>query len=607
MWTHLRIHHPAVFASLHKHGVLPSETPEFAPQKPRTTPIVKPRPKMSVDSTNHGHRLATASIITSGSTLISTEQPGCRAWINYITAGSYSSPCYDSVMKHVTIFADDGRDDTQSFRRELVDQGIKPVGAFDLWSSNGVGMLGSTMHGILQQKPPCQEEPWVLKCKLSGAKPCGKHRHTADNIRANYNSVLESIGVQNPVEDMFLHVLDGASNGQSAMSDRDKMWCNVHKLQCSVNVFRNHVEVKPTLSHARGTVGHFNHSTIAKNDLKKYMSECGVQPHNLTQDIEVRWSTMHDMVTDLLDCREPIALYDVRSKAPGDAYKSHKLRYDDWLILGEMKLILEPAASATSLLEGDDYVTSSLVIPSMYRVIYYADPKVDFQVPDGDGVRALPHDELNVGVQLAREDYHADLVRRYITELDFSTKRFLFIAMQCDPRFKSMHNILGLGPQLRDSARTWFLSEYAMNWQPAEQPCAGAPSEAMAEAPERAPEPRLKKSSHNKKVNLSAFLGSPSSDAAPSQAANNETDLYLALPDAPIDADPLEWWPKHQDTLPNLSLMAQQHLGVPASSASVERLFSLAGQDFCAKRQAMSETTLESLMWARAYLKDNEP
>jgi hypothetical protein len=50
---------------------------------------------------------------------------------------------------------------------------------------------------------------------------------------------------------------------------------------------------------------------------------------------------------------------------------------------------------------------------------------------------------------------------------------------------------------------------------------------------------------------------------------------------------------------PALSVMARQYLGVPATSASAERLFSLAGRAFDDLRQCMKEEMLEILMWAR--------
>ena len=45
--------------------------------------------------------------------------------------------------------------------------------------------------------------------------------------------------------------------------------------------------------------------------------------------------------------------------------------------------------------------------------------------------------------------------------------------------------------------------------------------------------------------------------------------------------------------------MARQYLGVPATSASAERLFSVAGGAFDDLRQRMKEDMLEMLMWAR--------
>ena len=59
------------------------------------------------------------------------------------------------------------------------------------------------------------------------------------------------------------------------------------------------------------------------------------------------------------------------------------------------------------------------------------------------------------------------------------------------------------------------------------------------------------------------------------------------------------WWAKKEIDFPALSVMARQYLGVPATSASAERLFSIAGRNFDDLRQRMKEEMLEMLMWAR--------
>ena len=45
--------------------------------------------------------------------------------------------------------------------------------------------------------------------------------------------------------------------------------------------------------------------------------------------------------------------------------------------------------------------------------------------------------------------------------------------------------------------------------------------------------------------------------------------------------------------------MAQQYLSIPATSASAERLFSLAGANFSAHRQRMSDDHLADLLFAK--------
>ena len=49
--------------------------------------------------------------------------------------------------------------------------------------------------------------------------------------------------------------------------------------------------------------------------------------------------------------------------------------------------------------------------------------------------------------------------------------------------------------------------------------------------------------------------------------------------------------------------MARQFLGVPASAAAVERLFSGVDQEFSKQGQCMTEETLEKVTWARSYIK----
>ena len=58
----------------------------------------------------------------------------------------------------------------------------------------------------------------------------------------------------------------------------------------------------------------------------------------------------------------------------------------------------------------------------------------------------------------------------------------------------------------------------------------------------------------------------------------------------------------HAKDLPNLARMARQYLGVPATSATVERLFSVVGFAFADRRKSQSAETLANLAFAKLNL-----
>ena len=79
---------------------------------------------------------------------------------------------------------------------------------------------------------------------------------------------------------------------------------------------------------------------------------------------------------------------------------------------------------------------------------------------------------------------------------------------------------------------------------------------------------------------------------------------YLALLQIKYktEQDALDFWKANAEKFPmgNLAVMARQYLGCPASSATVERLFSKVRIAFAAKRKSASATTLEDMAFAQA-------
>ena len=94
---------------------------------------------------------------------------------------------------------------------------------------------------------------------------------------------------------------------------------------------------------------------------------------------------------------------------------------------------------------------------------------------------------------------------------------------------------------------------------------------------------------------------------APSGPFADELAEYLKLSQLTHSAHSaewagLKWWEAHAAKFPNLSVMARQYLSCPATSASVERLFSKVGINFSAKRKSAEAETLSDIVFTKENL-----
>jgi hypothetical protein len=79
-------------------------------------------------------------------------------------------------------------------------------------------------------------------------------------------------------------------------------------------------------------------------------------------------------------------------------------------------------------------------------------------------------------------------------------------------------------------------------------------------------------------------------------------DRYSEIVDQTSDICALEFWKSHQSQFPVLAKLAKKYLSVQASSAAVERMFSIAGHIFAPKRRKLKTTIYSHLV----YVKLNE-
>lgn len=366
--------------------------------------------------------------------------------------------------------------------------------------------------------------------------------------------------------------------------------------------------IESTLCKGRGMVGYFNSSIVGVNEGECGLHACqrtvGVPENALTQDVKTRWRSTHDMCNSLRINQEALLLYDVKNQKAAKGFTDNRFSLEDWEINNQTVAVLAPLANASMYLEGKTYATSNLVLPSILGCIHLLHEDMPVKRPWNTGM--YEPCELREEVREARQLLYEDMVDRWVTNLPEGRKRFYYIATICDPRQKGLRSFPGVSAQERETALNWFEAEYLSLYAKKDPACVAAAAPAATTAGSNRPQhPQHGPSSFIDFMVHLAHAAAPNNTSASvaeefeEPLIQNEARRYLSMPDASMSTDVLEWWAMHQTTFPNLSVMAQQYLSVPATSASAERLFSIAGRVFSDLRQRMEDVQLEALMWAR--------
>ena len=367
---------------------------------------------------------------------------------------------------------------------------------------------------------------------------------------------------------------------------------------------------------ARTVAGHYNHSSQAAAALKACAISMGITKHSVDNDVVTRWWSTHTLCESLFVLEGPLKI--LQAKTPVACHLSET----DWSIIRTATIVLEPFMLVQKFLEGEKYVTNSLVIPLMgslrtklTALITKFQAKQDneeisssmeekvlptlkrmlevFNTKFGDGTRICDYVE---GPKRQPKGYYPDQV----------------CATAVDPRTKILQGI----PE-SEKPEVWELLknrcvEYMMK-DYADQPSSSITDTETAAVGQIAVETDIFADifggSSQHASQSSPALETPSKGSSKEERTKAfeamvdlEISQYRSVPALPnmtnqIRNNPLDWWRLNEYLYPCLGKFARRVLAIPATSAPSERIFSIAGQIVTKRRNRLTGNAVTLLVW----------
>ena len=430
----------------------------------------------------------------------------------------------------------------------------------DLWSSRDMrSFLGITGHFILDYT---LQSIMITCCRFKGS-------HTGDRIFSVYQETLAHFAIAEKIG----HVItDNASNMVKAFTlpgmedlaidddddDEDegeeqleeqplpddledvqgqRSPCFAHTLQLVVkDGLREAKQSRKTIKKVSKIVSHCRKSSKSS----ELLEDCTkLQLANAT-----RWNSQVTMLRSLL-------------KLPCDILDQIMINAVVFLTPYEIQLctelvdVLQPFQLATDLVQGDKIVTASFVISSVKG--------------------------LRVELSSLQDKYSSKLVTTLQASLEqrlakYEDMEHFQLATILDPRFK----LDWCNEEETNSMKGVITKKF-------EKLAPSTPSDDVKSPPAK----------------RSKLFGFMKSKSVIKPASSTEVNKYLNLPCISEEENPLDYWKKEKDTFPVLSSLACKYLCIPASSAPVERLFSIAGKVFRPERCRISDERFQQLMMIR--------
>nr|CAH7723754.1 unnamed protein product [Callosobruchus chinensis] len=336
-------------------------------------------------------------------------------------------------------------------------------------------------------------------------------------------------------------VRDGGSNMKRAcsLSGIHNVDCTAHQLHLVVKeAIKNVDTISVLLGKCRKIARHFNHSTMAKQELEKIQVRLNQKVLKVLQNSPTRWNSSYHML-ERVDCiKDSLSLYASNNKI-------EQFNSDDWTLIQDLVKVLKPLDDVTKTLSSQNSCISDVIpITRALNKIY-------------DEIQ----ESLNISVPPV-----VDFVSALKNELNY--------------RFSEIDKNILPTPRYKNK----FFSDILIK-QIKEKLCADLETEENLTATTSTGVKPTIRNEHSHSLDLEVSIANMlDSDDDDDQSENQMSDTkanllteYMSEKRLSRDQDQLKYWQVNSKRFGCLSHIARTYLSSPATSVPSEQFFSAAG------------------------------
>ncbi|XP_063931833.1 zinc finger BED domain-containing protein 4-like [Zophobas morio] len=440
----------------------------------------------------------------------------------------------------------------------------------DAWtdSLNNRSFLGLTVHYLQETE---------LKSITIGVFLL-ENKHTYDYIGT---TLLHCCHEWNISKDKITAVItDNAGNMVKAVHEffgsKKHLPCFAHTTNLIVT--NSLKDVNNIISSVKAIVTFFKTSHDAAQKLRTYQIQNGKTEGSclkLIQDISTRWNSTYYMLKRFLELAPLISIILF------DNQNIKMIDQENIAILKELILVLAPFEAMTVEMSGQNYVTSSKVIPIVHCL-------------------KLTLDKVEVSTNVVKQILNKlkeEVARRFYSDNSSVEKNnLLSVSTILDPRFKRIHFENPLADTAAVARIKVLIDEHKKNDSVSVSP---RNYDKNQEKLTDMTSTGLNLWAVHDKLSIKQNEGVCNNSGIPSELKN-----YLNQTLSSRTEDPIKFWTSVKHVYPYLSKIALKHLSILATSVPSERLFSKAGINLSELRNRLASKRLSALLFLGSLEED---